>query len=130
MKEPHAFGEVNPWFATVESGAEVCAAAMRTPPHNLILSFFGGDPERILSALIPAVTEAFGSIPGVIGHHLRNAAGVMPRHAWRRSAGNLLEAGIHFCVLYADSANRTSNDLYRRIGFTEAGDSVRLRFDR
>jgi predicted GNAT family acetyltransferase len=67
VDEPHAYGEVDPWFASVESGTQVCAAAMRTPPHKLILAFFGGDLTAISDALVPVVSQAFGSIPGVVG---------------------------------------------------------------
>jgi predicted GNAT family acetyltransferase len=41
----------------------------------------------------------------------------------------LLGRGYRFCVLYADAANPTSNEIYRRIGFKEAGDSVEVWFE-
>jgi len=39
-----------------------------------------------------------------------------------------LEDGAHTCMLYADVANPTSNEIYRRIGYREFADSVVLRF--
>jgi predicted GNAT family acetyltransferase len=246
VDEPHAFGKEDPWFSTVESRTGICAAAMRTPPYNLILSFFEGDPERTCRVLMPTVAKTFGSIPGVIGQKeiaqpfadlwcetrgvsVRNRmeqtiyeltevrceitsdglfrqAGEKDRDtvaAWtaefhrdvfgdvppedvaveadakvdrgeiylwvdkepvsmcgstrptdhgisvsnvytppgKRGRGyatacvaslckELLGSRYRFCVLYADSTNPTSNEIYKRIGFTEIGDSSELWFDR
>jgi predicted GNAT family acetyltransferase len=50
--DPHAFGDADPYFATVEDGAGVVAAALMTPPHGVILySSRDGDEEGIAAAL-------------------------------------------------------------------------------
>ncbi|MDQ3441013.1 MAG: GNAT family N-acetyltransferase [Planctomycetota bacterium] len=42
----------------------------------------------------------------------------------------LLDAGRHFCFLYTDLANPTSNKIYRSIGYEPIAQSVRVEFDR
>jgi predicted GNAT family acetyltransferase len=41
----------------------------------------------------------------------------------------LLEEGYHFCSLYADLSNPTSNSIYRRIGYRPIRSSIVIRFD-
>ncbi len=43
-------------------------------------------------------------------------------------AQRLLDAGRSFCTLYADQANRTSNSVYRAVGFVPLDLSVLIRF--
>ena len=62
---PHTYGEEQPYFAVAEEGGRVVGAAMRTPPHNLILSEL--DDERALGALAEDVRAAFSELPGVLG---------------------------------------------------------------
>ncbi len=64
-RDPHAYGEEEPYFAVVERGGEVVAASMRTPPHNLILSE-AADAEA-LEPLLEDVGERFETLPGVLG---------------------------------------------------------------
>jgi predicted GNAT family acetyltransferase len=64
---PHRYGEVSPWFCSVGSGEEINAAAMRTPPHQVILAYFSGDIEAISERLVKAVSHDFEVIPGVVG---------------------------------------------------------------
>lgn len=56
---------VDPYFAVVLDGEEVVAAAIRTPPHNLILA----ETDRLdsLSLLADDVFAIYGTLPGVIG---------------------------------------------------------------
>jgi predicted GNAT family acetyltransferase len=56
-------GEVPPYFAVIREGERVVAAAMQTPPYNLILSEV--DDEEALAALAGDLAES--PVPGVIG---------------------------------------------------------------
>jgi predicted GNAT family acetyltransferase len=40
----------------------------------------------------------------------------------------LLDAGWHFCTLYTDLANPTSNSIYQRIGYRPVCDSAEYHF--
>jgi uncharacterized protein len=62
--DPRIFGEA-PYFAVAREGGEVVAAAMRTPPHNLILSEV--DDEAALEPLAADANGVFESLTGVIG---------------------------------------------------------------
>jgi predicted GNAT family acetyltransferase len=62
---PHIYGDEQPYFGVAEEGARVLGAAMRTPPHNLILSEL--DDERAIDALAEDVRAAFSELPGVLG---------------------------------------------------------------
>lgn len=113
--EPHTYGEANPWFASVESETEVCAAAMRTPPHKLILSFFGGDLERICSMLTSIVSNSFANIPGIIGQNEI----VQPfAERWCDTHGVTVRSkmGQKIYELTKVRFDITSNGLYRRAG--------------
>jgi predicted GNAT family acetyltransferase len=61
----HAYGEDDPYFAVVEHEGRVVAAALRTPPHNLILSECNDD--AACAALVSDVRDAFPDLAGVIG---------------------------------------------------------------
>jgi uncharacterized protein len=63
-EHPDIYGE-EPYFALVEDGGRVVAVAMRTPPHNLILSEV--ENERALEVLAEDVRAAFAELPGVLG---------------------------------------------------------------
>jgi predicted GNAT family acetyltransferase len=57
------------YFAQVQAGGETVAAALRTPPHNLVLSLIPrgeavADAVRLLAQDVHAV---YGTLPGVIG---------------------------------------------------------------
>lgn len=58
------FGE-EPYFAVVEAGDRVVAAALRTPPHNLVLS--ETEDTAAYVALARDAHSACDSLPGVIG---------------------------------------------------------------
>jgi uncharacterized protein len=62
--DPLVYGEPA-YLTVVEDGGEVVAAALRTPPHNLVLSEID-DPEA-LEPLAVDVCQAFASLPGVVG---------------------------------------------------------------
>ena len=61
---PLLYGE-EPYFAVARDEGRVLAAAMRTPPHNLILS--KTDDEEALGPLADDARSAFESLPGVGG---------------------------------------------------------------
>jgi predicted GNAT family acetyltransferase len=62
--DPRIYGEA-PYFAVARAGGEVVAVAMRTPPHNLILSEV--DNKAALEPLAADVNDVFESLTGVIG---------------------------------------------------------------
>jgi hypothetical protein len=65
--DPHAFGPDDPWFLILEDSGRICATAIRTPPHKLILSYLYGDLDSVCSSLIHSIHEVDAWIPGVIG---------------------------------------------------------------
>ena len=54
-----------PYFAVVTSGDTVVAAAMRTPPHNVILSTSHDD--RAIDLIVDDLLAVAPDVPGVIG---------------------------------------------------------------
>ncbi|MGB2874466.1 MAG: GNAT family N-acetyltransferase [Gaiellaceae bacterium] len=62
--DPLMYGEA-PYFAVAQESDLVVAAAMRTPPHNLILSEV--DDEAALGPLAEDALETFPTLPGVLG---------------------------------------------------------------
>lgn len=67
VDNPHAYGKADPWFCTVRDEKELCAVAMRTPPHKVLLAYFSGDPVSLADVLIDSISEFSSSIPGVTG---------------------------------------------------------------
>jgi len=63
-RNPLAYGTA-PYFATISTAGGVVAAAMRTPPYNLILSEV--DDERACDAIAADAFDVYGSIRGVLG---------------------------------------------------------------
>ncbi len=62
---PYYYGEYDPYFAVVEDGGRVVTAALRTPPHNLVLAEC--DDTTGYSALAADVHAVFTDLPGVTG---------------------------------------------------------------
>jgi predicted GNAT family acetyltransferase len=62
--DPRTYGE-DPYFAIALEDARVVGVALRTPPHNLILSEV--DDERVLEPLAADVRSEFSSLPGAVG---------------------------------------------------------------
>ena len=58
------YGE-DPYFAVALDGGRIAGVALRTPPHNLILSLV--DDERAHEPLAADAQATFGRLPGVIG---------------------------------------------------------------
>jgi uncharacterized protein len=63
-QDPLAFGEA-PYLAVVQDGERIVAAALRTPPHNLVLSEV--DDAAALEPLCADALLAFGALPGATG---------------------------------------------------------------
>ena len=61
--QPNVFGEGTLYFAAVLAGGRVVAVAMRTPPHNLVLSEI--DDPRAIDRLVADRLE--DDLPGVLG---------------------------------------------------------------
>jgi predicted GNAT family acetyltransferase len=66
-ENPQRYGPDNPWFCSVGKGDEIYAAAMRTPPHNVIVAYFSGDIKVNAEKLVTAVSKDFKVLPGVVG---------------------------------------------------------------
>jgi predicted GNAT family acetyltransferase len=78
---PRFYGE-DPYYLVVRERQRVVASAMRTPPHNLILS--ETTDGRTTEAICDAVRETFPTLPGVLGPSDVAAAFV---HAWQARTG-------------------------------------------
>jgi predicted GNAT family acetyltransferase len=62
--DPLIYGEP-PYFAVVEDKGRVVVAALRTPPHNLVLSEI--DDEGAVELIAADVAAVFESLPGAVG---------------------------------------------------------------
>jgi uncharacterized protein len=71
----HRYGGEAPWYCTVSAPLkpmgsmkpEMYAAALRTPPHMVVLAYFSGSLDLIVNDLVAAVSKKYKEIPGVIG---------------------------------------------------------------
>lgn len=66
VRDGRSYGEASPYFVTVSEGGELRAAAIRTPPHPLILAAPGGDVGAI-GSLVNHLVESDPDLPGVNG---------------------------------------------------------------
>jgi len=80
-REPLMYGEPA-YFAVAEDEGRVVGAAMRTPPHNLILSEIQED--AAVGLFVGDASEAFDALPGVTGPKGRTAQFA---NAWRAATG-------------------------------------------
>ncbi len=87
--DPRIYGEA-PYFAVAREGGEVVAVAMRTPPHNLILSEV--DDEAALEPLAADANRVFESLTGVIGP--KEAVARMAR-IWEVRSGQTAHLTLH-----------------------------------
>lgn len=67
IENHHVYGTAAPWFCVVKTGTKTVAAAMRTPPHNVLLAHFSGNPISIAAALSDSILKRREIIPGVVG---------------------------------------------------------------
>jgi predicted GNAT family acetyltransferase len=115
VREPLMYGEA-PYFAVVHDEGRVVGVAMRTPPHNFILSEL--DEDAAVGAVVADAREEFGSLPGVVGPKERAAQFA---NAWRAATGatpRLEIAQRVFAADHVDSPRPTSG----RMRDYEAGD--------
>jgi predicted GNAT family acetyltransferase len=93
---PLLYGE-EPYFAVALDGGRVVAAAMRTPPHNLILTAV--DDLTALEPFVEDAQSAFGSLPGVGGP--REPAGRFAE-IWAARTGSKAEIAMRLRIYEAD----------------------------
>ena len=67
VENPHAYGKDDPWFCVVRGGRKILAAAMRTPPYNVLLAYFAGNPVSEAVALVDSISTLSETIPGTVG---------------------------------------------------------------
>ena len=65
LRGGRSFGPLAPYFAVVTADTEVIGAAMRTPPHNLIIA--AGTEVRALPAIVDDVAQRMSELTGVLG---------------------------------------------------------------
>jgi len=90
-----------PYFAVLHDDDGVVGAALRTPPHNLILSY--RFPRGGLEAIAADVASEFGELPGVIAE--RDVSLDFAR-VWSRRAGPRYMLGVRQRIFSADSISR------------------------
>jgi predicted GNAT family acetyltransferase len=95
---PLLYGE-KPYFAVAVEGDDVVAAAMRTPPHNLILTAV--DDLAALEPLADDAAAAFGSLPGVGGP--REPVGRFAE-IWETRTGAKAEVSMRMRIYEAEEA--------------------------
>ena len=83
VRDGHSYGAEAPLFLTVHDGETLAAAAVRTPPYNLILH---GEPDRLeaVDAIVGYLLETGHTLPGVNG--ALDVASAFCR-AWTRRTG-------------------------------------------
>jgi uncharacterized protein len=96
QREPTLYGEPA-YFAVVENAGRVVGVAMRTPPHNHILSEI--DEEAAIGPLVEDARSVFGSLPGVVGPKEPVAQFAA---AWQAATGAQARIGIEQRVFAAD----------------------------
>jgi hypothetical protein len=72
LRDPEPFGRGPTYFAIVLDGDRVIGAALRTPPHNVVLS--ETDDPAAIGPLVLDAHDALGSVPGVMGPSLGASA--------------------------------------------------------
>ena len=81
VREPLMYGEP-PYFAVVEDDGRIVGVAMRTPPHNFILSEL--DADEAVAMLVQDARDAFGTLPGIVGP---KEPAAQFANAWRAATG-------------------------------------------
>jgi predicted GNAT family acetyltransferase len=64
-RDPHPFDEDPPYLAIIEDDGRIVEAAIRTPPHNLVLS--ETDDLAAVEPLVRDVRASVEALPGVLG---------------------------------------------------------------
>ena len=117
-----------PMLVTVgPADGDPAAVAIRTPPHNLLLSEVD-DPGVVVPVLVSGL--AGETLPGV-GPVYTPPEERGHGYASRLTAAvsrTMLEEGRRYCFLYTDLGNKTANHVYQAIGYRPVTDAVMLRF--
>jgi hypothetical protein len=108
----------------------VVGAALRRPPHNLVLSH--GFPASGLRPLAEDSAREFGALPGILAGPEQSLefARVWTDLTGRRHSPQSAAArpGRKLCFLFTNLANPTSNKIYKRIGYRRVCDVDEYRF--
>ena len=67
LHDLHEYGQEDPWFLVLEEDGELLALALRTPPFEILVAAFTGDPVEIPRRLAAEASCAFDALPGVVG---------------------------------------------------------------
>lgn len=112
-----------PYFGAVAEGDRIVAAALRTPPHNLILSEV--DVQAAVDTIADDVYASYDRLPGVIG-----PKNVAARFAalWEARSGQRGRLAIEERIHRADEARRPTGVPGRSRAYTAADHAVALRW--
>lgn len=86
-QQPNAWGEDPPYLALVEHDGEIVLVAIRTPPHNIIVSLASEqiDVAQAMARLVDDLRTVYGdTLPGVIGPTTESRELAM---RWQRETG-------------------------------------------
>lgn len=119
---PRMYGEP-PYLAIVEDGGRIVAAALRTPPHNLVLSEI--DEPGAIELLAGDVRSAFASLPGVVGPTGRVEAFV---RAWEAATGARGHRAIAERIFRAESVQPPDPISGRMRAYAEADRELAIRW--
>src|SRR5260221_4751999 len=97
LSEQPAEYPLPPYLALVEEGEHVAAVALRTPPHNLVLSLLREDAPQAAALDMIAADLALlqPDLPGVLGSAPLSLAFA---EAWQRRTGRAFQPGKHDCI--------------------------------
>ncbi|HEX5415360.1 MAG TPA: GNAT family N-acetyltransferase [Chloroflexota bacterium] len=101
LKRPAASAEPL-YFALVRSGDETVAAALRTPPHNVVLSHIPGEAVATdaIARLAGDLRAAYGTLPGVLGPTALSRAFA---EEWTRLVGGRYAIGMRQRIYRLDT---------------------------
>lgn len=91
------------YLAFAEDAGRVVAAALRTPPHNLVLSEV--DEPNALKSVARDVRQMYQTVPGVLGP---KTAAAQFSQIWERLSGQRSRLAIRERIFRADSATAPS----------------------
>jgi predicted GNAT family acetyltransferase len=120
--EPRLYGEP-PYFAVLREGGAVVGVAIRTPPHNLIISEL--DDDATVPALVEDAREMFGTLPGVVGPKERAAQFA---EAWSEATGAARRLEIAQRIFAADHVDPPRPASGRMRDFEPADRDVAIRW--
>jgi len=93
LSEQPAEYPLPPYLALVEVGAHVAAVALRTPPHNLVLSLLREDAQQTaaLDVIAADLAPLQSDLPGVLGPAPLSLAFA---ETWQRRTGRTFQPGM------------------------------------